>query len=789
MQPTLAAARGRDSIVDRTLLRARGVGHRLRRWLLRLLGLCALVAMLAVVLDALLPLPLPTLTRDLSTVVVDRNDRPLRAFPAASGVWRFAVTEERVAPDYLRALFAFEDRWFYRHPGVNPLALLRASGQALTSGRVISGASTLTMQVARMIEPQPRSIAGKLRQMFRALQLEARLSKREILELYLNYAPFGGTVQGVEAASFAYLGKPAHSLSLAESALLVALPQAPSRLRPDRHPEAARRARDKVLRRMADLKVISAAAATDAMREPVSARALSVPMWAPHLAQRLHRVHPSFAVIRTNIDVELQMSLEARLKEYFGRLDRSVSGALLVMDQRDGAVLAYLGGVEFGDPLRAGHLDLARAERSPGSTLKPFIYGLALDDGLIHSESLLLDVPLSFQDYHPENFDHLFNGPVAAADALKRSLNLPAVQLLDRVSPNRFAARLEHAGLHLALPTGGSPNLSLALGGGATTLEALVSAHSALANGGVGLRPRMLQMDKVARRQVLSTGAAYIVRDMLRERAHPFMSWKTGTSFGYRDAWAIGSTPDYTAGVWVGRPDGTPLPGAMGSDTALPLLRQVLLSLPRRTPREQPPASVTRADICWPLGRAESETSKALCRRKRNALVLDGRVPPTLTAPAEPAGWMPVLEVRVDPSTRKRLTLGCAPTQGTMVQIARWPRELKPWLAPAINLAQKIPPRRADCAADGLDELENMRIDGLPEHARLRRLPGSNKGPRTSLTAAGATGTIRWLVNGEVKATLDADQPFVHTFGQHGPVDVLALAEHGRFARLQLVVD
>lgn len=758
-----------------------------RRTRLAILVLASIL--LALALDWLFPPPLPRLTDDLSTVVVDRADRPLRAFPAPSGAWRFAVTQDAVAPDYFRALFAFEDRHFYRHPGVNPAAVARAAAQALWHREIVSGASTLTMQVARLIEPQPRSLAGKLRQMFRALQLEARLSKREILDLYLNYAPFGGTVQGVAAASHAYLGKPPSSLSLAEAALLVALPQAPSRLRPDRHPEAARAARDKVLRRMADLGVITPAQAADAMREPVESRRLAVPMWAPHLAQRLRRAQPGAAVIRSTIDLELQMAAEARMTEYADRLDPRTSGALMVMDHRDGAVLAYVGGVEFGDSRRAGHLDLARAQRSPGSTLKPFIYGLALDEGLIHSESLLLDVPLDFQDYRPQNFDLRFTGPVAASEALKRSLNLPAVQLLDRVSPERFAAKLAHVGLRLAMPAGGVPNLSLALGGGATTLEALVGAHSALAHAGASLRPRLLREEPPQQRRILSAGAAYIVRHMLRERAHPHLSWKTGTSYGFRDAWAIGSTPDYSAGVWIGRPDGTPLPGAMGADTALPLLRQLLLSLPRRSPREQPPADVRETEVCWPLGRAAADTPATQCLRKRRAWTLAGRTPPTLSAPGEMEGWMPLVEIRVDPRTRLRLTLGCAADSGELQQIARWPRELDAWLAPSLARRQQLPPRRPDCAPDGLDTLDPLRIDGLPDGAHLRRLPGSRNGPRAALTVHGASSSVRWLVNGEYQALLPAEQPFVHAYEQRGPVDVLAIAEHGRYARLRLVVD
>jgi penicillin-binding protein 1C len=760
----------------------------MRRWR-RLLVIVALLVVTTLALDAWFPVPLPTLTGDLSTMVVDAEDRPLRAFPSPSGVWRFSVTEDQVAADYFRALFAFEDRWFYRHPGVNPAAMVRAMGQALLSARVVSGGSTLTMQVARIIEPQPRNLLGKARQIVRALQLEAHLSKAEILALYLNYAPFGGTVQGVEAASYAYLGKPARSLSLAEAALLVSLPQAPSRLRPDRHPEAARKARDKVLRRMADLGVVSAAAASTAMNEPVDARRLAVPMWAPHLAERLHQQQPGAAVIRTNIDLGLQMTLEARLAEYFGRLDRRVSGAVVVMDHRDGAVLAYVGGVSFGDPLRAGHIDLVKAQRSPGSTLKPFIYGLALDEGLIHSESLLLDVPLSFQDYNPQNFDRQFLGPVAAADALKRSLNLPAVQLLDRVSPNRFVARLEHVGLRLALPAGGKPNLSLALGGGATTLEALVGAHSALAHQGISLRPRLLRDDPGEARRLLSAGAAYIVRDMLRERAHPFLSWKTGTSFGFRDAWAIGSTPDFSAGVWVGRPDGTPLPGSMGADTALPLLRQILLALPRRSTREQPPSSVAPVEICWPLGRALADTAEGMCVRRWRALALDGRVPPTLGAPAQASDWMPVLDVRVDAQTGERLSLGCAAGQGIQRRIARWPRELSAWLSPAYAQAQALPPRRADCPPDGLDDLDPLRIEGLPENAHLRALPGSSRGPSASLYASGASGQVHWLVNGELAARLASNQHFVHFFEQRGENVITALGDGGRYARLRIMVD
>ncbi|MCB1579252.1 MAG: penicillin-binding protein 1C, partial [Xanthomonadales bacterium] len=427
------------------------------KWLKRSALALVLLLAIAVILDRLFPLPLPDPDRG-STVVVARDGSPLRAFADAEGIWRYPVSMEDVSPLYLEALVGYEDRWFWRHPGINPVAALRALGQMIANRRIVSGGSTLTMQVARILEPHSRSFAGKLRQSLRALQLEAHLSKREILELYLENAPFGGTLQGVEAASWAYLGHSSRRLSHAEAALLVVLPQAPSRLRPDREAAAAREARDKVLDRMATLGVWTPAEVRDARIESVVARSLQPPLSAALLARRLHQAHPRQRRIETSIDIELQRSVEARVRDYLVRLPERTSAALLVVDNRDLSTLAYVGSATFGDEARLGHVDMVRAWRSPGSTLKPFLYGLALDDGLIHSESLLVDAPQSFGSYRPGNFDMAFNGPVGAAEALRLSLNVPAVDLLDRVGAARFTARLANTGLQLRLPHGVAPN-------------------------------------------------------------------------------------------------------------------------------------------------------------------------------------------------------------------------------------------------------------------------------------------------------------------------------------------
>ena len=323
------------------------------------------------------------------------------------------------------------------------------------------------------------------------------------------------------------------------------------------------------------------------------------------------------------------------MTSYFASLPERTSAALLVVDNRTLEARAYVGSVAFGDIPRLGHVDMVRAWRSPGSTLMPFLSGLALDDGLIHSESLLVDAPQSFGDYRPSNFDTTFNGPIGAAEALRLSLNVPAVDLLDRVDPARFAARLANAGVVLKLPHGAEPNLSMILGGDGVTLEDLVGAYTALHRNGIAGRVRLVPDAPHVDRMLLSPGAAWIIKSILDANPRPGtradtfdpgfgprVAWKTGTSYGFRDAWAVGGTQRYTVGGWVGRPDGTPLPGQYGAITALPLFFEVIDSLPRNPAdaiAQPPPANVTSADICWPLGIAFDPAHPDLCQRKKQA--------------------------------------------------------------------------------------------------------------------------------------------------------------------------
>ena len=769
------------------------------RWTLASLLLVIALLWLA---DRLWPLPLPQ--DDLARVVLAEDGTPLWRFADANGVWRYPVQTSEVSPYYLEALLTYEDRWFYQHPGVNPLALVRATWQNLTGTRVVSGGSTLSMQVARLLDPHSRTFHGKLRQLWRTAQLEWHLSKAEILNLYLNRAPFGGTLQGVAAASWAYLGKSPSQLTHAEAALLAVLPQAPSRLRPDRHPQRAQEARDKVLRRLAEFQVWPQAAVDEALEEPLLLAPRLEPSLAPLLARRLNRPD-SPPLIRTTLDATLQRRLEDLLLGWRARLPEHTSAAILVVEEETMAVRAYLGSVDINDAKRFGHVDMISALRSPGSTLKPFLYGMALDDGLIHSESLLQDVPRRYGDYRPGNFSMGFTGAVPASTALSSSLNLPAVQLLEAYGPKRFAAEMRIGGVPLALPALAEPNLALILGGAGSRLEDLVSGYSAFARDGRSANIRLQPDDTLRERPLLSPGAAWIVRRILSGQARPdrdpraelvqrpVLAWKTGTSYGFRDAWAIGVGPRYLIGVWIGRPDGTPVPGQFGLASAAPLMLQVHDVLTNRdsqrgisAPVKPVPANVGVAAICWPLGQPMSR-SDPNCRRQRFAWTLDHTTPPTLQALDQPLSvglmesvWVNAKGLRVDAHCP-----GAEPKT-----IALWPAPLEPWLPRAERREARIPAADPDCPPPALAASSPLSIVGIREGDQLRLPAASQQALRLKISALGGSGRRWWFLNGAPLGD-SANQDFINaSFERLGRYQLSVLDEAGQTARLEFsVVD
>lgn len=587
-----------------------------KRWAAGLLA--AMLSLFA--LDIALPPPLQRVEA-ASPVVTDRNGQWLMAFTTRDGRWRLAARLDEIDPAFQKRLIALEDRRFFFHPGVDPISMARATWAYVKSGRVTQGGSTITMQLARLIEPRPRTIGSKLIEMLRALQIERRWGKRQILAAYLTMAPYGGNLEGVRAASRAYFGKDPLWLEDHEMALLAALPQAPEARRPDRHPEAARRGRDEVLRKFTRMRLLAPQLAEEARAAPIPTRA-AFPYSAPHIAARLVNEHRGEAVIASTLDANIQSSFESLARMHAHDMERDATIAIMAVDINSREVRASIGGA--GLERAGGYIDMTRAVRSPGSALKPFIYALAFDDGIAAPETLVLDAPRRFSGYMPENFDRRFHGDVRLEEALMHSLNLPAVATLDRIGAPRFEAALTNAGAKPRFPRGPArePGLALALGGVGITLEEMVGLYATLGGGGEikPLRETRAAHFDLPRRFVRADTARRVVDILARSptpdgrapaqlaQGAPRIGYKTGTSYGFRDAWAFGIGGGYAIGVWVGRPDGAPRPGANGRQAALPILYEAFdrLGLAPEAYREAPAHDAPAAGVA----RLETQTTQ-----------------------------------------------------------------------------------------------------------------------------------------------------------------------------------
>lgn len=641
-------------------------GRKLRR-----LGLAALLAAAAgagggylalrAYAASLGPIDLSVLQRT-SPLALDREGRLLRAFATPEGRWRLPVKLAEVDPHFINLLKAYEDRRFDAHGGVDVIGVARAAWQLARNGRVVSGASTLSMQAARLLEPrEARSFSAKLRQMVRAVQLERRLGKEGVLAAYLTLAPYGGNIEGVRAASLIYFGKEPARLSTAEAALLVALPQSPEARRPDRHPAAAGAARARVAQRGLEAGVLVAAEADRASAAAMPTARRPLPMLAPHLAeqavaaqdgalegtgpvadmaaalapQAAAGVLPGSAParwtqpapmtgthVRLAIDARLQAALQALAQERAAALGRRISAAIVVVDNATGEVRAHVGSSDYFDAERAGAVDASRAIRSPGSALKPFIYGLAFEQGLAHPETALDDRPSRYGAWAPENFEMGFMGTVSARKALQMSLNLPAVELLSELGAPQLLARLRGAGARLVMPDDASPGLAVGLGGLGVSLVDLTMLYTGLARGGDVVPLRWRLDDPVGQgRRLTDPVAAWYVADALREAPPPAnavtgrIAFKTGTSWGYRDAWAVGYDRRYTVGVWLGRADGASVPGLVGRVAAAPVLFDAFARIGGEPqPLPQPPGVLraTTATLPPPLRHLRKEAPKTV---------------------------------------------------------------------------------------------------------------------------------------------------------------------------------
>ncbi|MDX9974603.1 MAG: penicillin-binding protein 1C [FCB group bacterium] len=550
-----------------------------------------------------------------SSQILDREGRPVYAFLNAREQWCFPIALADVGPRLVQATLAAEDRRFRAHPGIDPAAVLRAVGQNASRGDVVSGASTLTMQVVKLRHGPARTVRAKAWQGLLALRLERHATKDEILEAYLNRAPYGQNLVGCEAAARRYFAKPARELTLSEAALLAGLPKAPTALMPLDNPDRARARRTYVLARMEADGVVGAAERSRADHAPLGARHHPFPALAPHLAMRLRPRLDHGTRLRTTLDAALQQEAERLVGRSVRNVKRDIgNAALIVVDVRSAEVLARVGSADFFDIPGAGQVDACLAPRSPGSALKPFTFALALERGRLYASEMLLDHVLDFGRFNPENFDEQYRGLVTASDALRSSLNVPAVTVLDRIGPASVHELLTRSGLTTLNKTPDYYGLGLTLGDCEVRLQELTAAYEMLANLGE-YRPLRIVSDGPPQepRRLLAPGTCAKIYEMLEQPLPSEMTgavraagvktrvcWKTGTSSGHRDAWAFVFNRQYLVGVWMGNNDGRPSRKLFGAWSALPLAGRMFRYLPATSQPAWPDTSdnLIKTTVC-----------------------------------------------------------------------------------------------------------------------------------------------------------------------------------------------
>ncbi len=637
-----------------------------------------------------------------ATQVTAAEGELLYAFLSKDEKWRLYAGVDEITPLLRQTLLYKEDKYFYRHPGVNPLAVWRAFGTNLLKGRRTSGASTITMQVARLLEPRPRTYRSKLIEILHALQLEWHYSKPEILQLYCNLIPFGGNIEGIKAASLLYYGKPPQLLSLSEITTLTIIPNQPNRLQPGKNNPALLQQRDHWLRAFEKSGLFPAGIVQDALREPVAAYRRQLPRNAPHLSRRLQQSHEG-QLIHTTLSAHRQSRTEKLVANYVSRIQalNIHNAAVIVVNNATMAVEAYVGSADFNNPEDGGQVDGVRAVRSPGSTLKPLLYATAFDNGLVTPKTVLNDVPTNFGGYQPENFDLRFNGPVTVEFALANSLNIPAVKLLQELQTPAFVSQLKKAGFKTIEQQAGGLGLSLILGGCGVSLEELTRLFATFARGGQLHALRFVETPESPGTALVSPAAAYLITDMLSQPNRPDLpnhfdntyrlpkiAWKTGTSYGKRDAWSIGYNQHYTIGVWIGNFSGAGVPELSGANIATPLLFEIFNTLDYNNPsRPQPfPAGLQMRKVCAVSG----DLPAVFCEQQITGYFLPGISPHKR---CQHKKW-----VFTNPQTTLSYCTYCLPATGYVKQL--FPN-LAPELIAFYNNARvpypKLPPHNPAC--------------------------------------------------------------------------------------------
>jgi penicillin-binding protein 1C len=778
--------------------------RRLLRWALWAITVVNAVALVG--LGLAFAIPLPARGTDWSVAVEYRDGRPAYVFLSRDDKWRLPVALEDVDPRLIAALVALEDKRFFRHDGVDPIAIVRAAATDVLHARRVSGGSTLTMQLARLLEPRPRTIRSKLIDMFRAVQLDLRLTKREILEQYLSRTPYGGNVEGVESAAWSYFGHGPRHLTPLEIATVLAVPQGPTRYAPrPANVDRLRGRRDAILGKLIDAGVFSpadaAAARTDAAATPPPDHLRRMPREAAHAAVSLRKHHPGETRVRSTLDPGAQAMVEHEVALRRAELhDKAIYGAsVVVVDHRTRDVVALVGNLDFQDGSHGGQIAMFERPRSPGSTLKPFVYALAIDRGMALPEYVVADVPSQYGTYRPRNFDGDWAGLVTLRDALARSLNLPFVDLLDRLGVETFVGELGQMGVSPAHIAPGQYGLSMIVGGIELTPLELAGMYATLAQHGVyrplrlvAADPRRGAGDARDARPIFGPGAAWLTRQALSQKDRPdfprrrdvagvppAIHWKTGTSFGFRDAWAIGSGPAYTAVVWTGNVDNKSSAELIGSEAAGPLLFDVLEGLANRAPpaAQEPLDDLTQVEVCGYSGHIPSDA----CPDRITVRA------PVHAVPTTPCPYHQAYEI--DRATGRAVLPACRKPGHSYDRksFVVLPSTITAWLTSRHRSVPEPPRFDDDCMADSASMPPQIITPGAGQIVTLiPGLPASRQ--LVPLTASTHAATLTWFVDGALIGTARSSER-VYWTPAAGTHEIVVADDAGRKAHRKLTVE
>lgn len=735
--------------------------------------------------------PLPDKV-EYSTIVTDNKGEVVNAYLTSDQKWRMKTELEEISPLLRKTIIAKEDKYFYSHPGVNPIAMTRALFKNIIRMKTTSGASTITMQVARALEHRKRNIFSKLVEMFRAFQLEWKYDKDEILQMYLNLVPYGGNIEGVKSASQLYFKKNPDHLSLAEITALSIIPNRPSSLVIGKNNELIVEERNRWLRKFAADNVFTEKEIEDALAEPLTASRGVVPHYIPHLSYKLKKQGGSTDIIKTNIDLNTQLKTEKIVEDYVRvqRLRNIRNAAVVIIDNKTHKVIAYIGSSGFMDTVDAGQVNGAAAVRQPGSTLKPLLYAMCFDEGLITPRTVVTDVPVNYEGYAPENYDEKFNGYVTVEYALEHSLNIPAVKSLRTLGHEKMVQKLAQCNFRQVQKDQRKLGLSMILGGCGTTLEELTGLFAAFANNGMFISPSFLQLDTSQRRvKVISPAANYMINDILSKvnrpdfplnwtatERMPKIAWKTGTSYGRRDAWSIGYNKNYTVGVWAGNFSGVGVADLSGANIATPLLFKIFNTIDYDSDAEwfTQPADCDIRQVCSETGLVPAEH----CTHR----VTDYFIP--LISSTQTCDDRE--EVMTDPAGKTSYCRACAPETGYR---KKWYRSIDPnmqaWFEENRIAYEKIPPHNADCELifRGSAPIIHSPVNGT-EYLISKKDP---EPLQLVCKTANDVSKVYWYINNKFYKSCNAGEKqfFVPT---EGPVKISCTDDKGRNRDIKITV-